>query len=287
MSRCPDAVGDRGRGHASACVPRPVLRRRRPPGHPACAGGRSRAGSRQRLRRPTPRPPPRPPKPGALRSGRGAGGPATRAAPGRPPAPAGTAGAGPSGRKKPAAGEGGPEDLRRGAQRLLRQQAGAGGAQAVRLHRVTPPTDENYAWAQFFLAKCAHRPRPAPRRRRCTWRSIARERSNPQVLPKALEELQVLTDLPHDEVMIDEQVFGALDLGLPPEGQRLRAYQQGLVDLRVGNERWATTHFGKLPEGSAEASRAKYAMLVTRLGPPRRFPKRGRPVPRAVARTRS
>jgi hypothetical protein len=42
-------------------------------------------------------------------------------------------------------------------------------------------------------------------------------------------------------------------------------YQQGLVDLRGGNERWATTHFSKLPEGSAEASRAKYAMLVTRL----------------------
>jgi hypothetical protein len=128
-----------------------------------------------------------------------------------------------------------------------------------------PQTDENYAWAQFFLAKSLidlglHHAGAVYLAR------IARERSNPAVLPKAMEELRALTDLPHDEVMIDEQVFGALDLGFLPEDIAGYAhYQQGLVDLRVGNERWATTHFSKLPEGSAEASRAKYAMLVTRL----------------------
>ncbi|MEW6432831.1 MAG: hypothetical protein AB1730_15105 [Myxococcota bacterium] len=128
-----------------------------------------------------------------------------------------------------------------------------------------PSTDENYAWAQFFLArslielKLNHAGAVYLAR-------IARERTNPAVLPKALEELQKLTDLPHDEVMIDEQVFGALDLGfLPEEVAGYAHYQQGLVDLRVGNERWATTHFSKLPEGSSEASRARYAMLVTRL----------------------
>jgi len=128
-----------------------------------------------------------------------------------------------------------------------------------------PSTDENYAWAQFFLAKSLIdlklRHAAAVYLAR-----IARERTNPAVLPKALEELQRLTDLPHDEVMIDEQVFGALDLGfLPEEVAGYAHYQQGLVDLRVGNERWATTHFSKLPETSPEASRAKYAMLVTRL----------------------
>lgn len=128
-----------------------------------------------------------------------------------------------------------------------------------------PSTDENYAWAQFFLAKSLIelnlRHAGAVYLAR-----IARERSNPAVLPKALEELQKLTDLPHEEVMIDEQVFGALDLGfLPEEVAGYAHYQQGLVDLRVGNERWATTHFAKLPESSPEASRAKYAMLVTRL----------------------
>ncbi len=137
-----------------------------------------------------------------------------------------------------------------------------------------PSTDENYAWAQFFLAKSLIdlklRHAGAVYLAR-----IARERTNPAVLPKALEELQKLTDLPHDEVMIDEQVFGALDLGFLPEDVAGYAhYQQGLVDLRVGNERWATTHFSKLPEGSAEASRAKYAMLVTRLKQSKKeFPK--------------
>lgn len=128
-----------------------------------------------------------------------------------------------------------------------------------------PATDENYAWAQFFLARSLLELE--------LWHAgavylarIARERTNPVVLPRALEELRRLTDRPHDEAMIDEQVFGALDLGfLPEEVAGYAHYQQGLVDLRVGNERWATTHFSKLPEGSAEASHAKYAMLVTRL----------------------
>jgi hypothetical protein len=128
-----------------------------------------------------------------------------------------------------------------------------------------PSTDENYAWAQFFLAKSLIelnlRHAGAVYLAR-----VARERTNPAVLPKTLQELQQLTDVPHDEVLIDEQVFGALDLGFLPEDVAGYAhYQQGLVDLRVGNERWATTHFSKLPPGGAEASRARYAMLVTRL----------------------
>lgn len=128
-----------------------------------------------------------------------------------------------------------------------------------------PSTDENYAWAQFFLAKSLIELKL--RHAGAVYLArIARERTNPAVLPRSLAELQALTDLPHDEVMVDEQVFGALDLGFLPEDVAGYAhYQQGLVDLRVGNERWATTHFSKLPEGSTEASRAKYAMLVTRL----------------------
>jgi hypothetical protein len=128
-----------------------------------------------------------------------------------------------------------------------------------------PRTHENYAWGQYFLARSlidlgfTHAGGVYLSR-------IARERSNPNVLPRALETLRELTDRPHDEVMIDEQVFGALDLGfLPEEAGAYAHYQQGLVDLRVGNERWASTHFSKLPEGSAEASRARFALLVTRL----------------------
>ncbi|WP_164007638.1 hypothetical protein [Pyxidicoccus trucidator] len=128
-----------------------------------------------------------------------------------------------------------------------------------------PKTDENYAWGQYFLARSlidlglTHAGASYLAR-------IARERSNPNALPRALDSLKQLTNRPHDEVMIDEQVFGALDLGfLPEETGAYAHYQQGLVDLRVGNERWANTHFAKLSETSPEASHAKFALLVTRL----------------------
>lgn len=129
----------------------------------------------------------------------------------------------------------------------------------------TPKTDDNYAWGQYFLARSlidlglTHAGASYLAR-------IARERSNPNVLPRALELLRELTDKPHDEVMIDEQIFGALDLGfLEQEAGAYAHYQQGLVDLRVGNERWANTHFSRLEEGTAAASHAKFALLVTRL----------------------
>ncbi|MCP3162951.1 hypothetical protein [Myxococcus qinghaiensis] len=131
--------------------------------------------------------------------------------------------------------------------------------------QAAPKTDDNYAWAQYFLARSlidlglTHAGASYLAR-------IARERSNPNVIPRALDTLKDLTDRPHDDVMIDEQVFGALDLGfLPEETGAYAHYQQGLVDLRVGNERWANTHFAKLSETSAEASHAKFALLVTRL----------------------
>ena len=129
----------------------------------------------------------------------------------------------------------------------------------------TPPTDENFAWAQYFLARCLID--LSLRHAGAVYLAkVAHERSNPQVLPKTLEALKVLTQVPHDEVLIDEQIFGSLDLGFLPDSVSDYAnYQQGLVDLRVGNERWAKTHFVKLDEEGVEASRAKFALLVTRL----------------------
>jgi hypothetical protein len=129
----------------------------------------------------------------------------------------------------------------------------------------TPPTDENYSWAQYFLARCLID--LSLRHAGAVYLAkVAHERSNPQVLPKTLEALKVLTQVPHDEILIDEQIFGSLDLGFLPDSVSDYAnYQQGLVDLRVGNERWAKTHFVKLDDEGVEASRAKFALLVTRL----------------------
>jgi hypothetical protein len=128
-----------------------------------------------------------------------------------------------------------------------------------------PQTDDNYAWAQYFLSqslvKLGLRHAGAYYLAR-----IARERANPSVVPRALDGLRELIDGPHDETMIDQQVFAALDLGsVGGETGDYAHYQQGLLDLRVGNERWATTHFAKITEGTAAASRARFAVLVTRL----------------------
>jgi len=126
-------------------------------------------------------------------------------------------------------------------------------------------TDENYGWAQFFLAKSLIdlRLRHAGN---VFLARIAHERGNPAALIRALEELQAATERPHDEQLIEEQVFSSLDLGfLPDETAAFAHYQQGLQDLRNGNERWAQTHFSKLPENTPEASRAKFTLLVTRL----------------------
>lgn len=129
----------------------------------------------------------------------------------------------------------------------------------------TSPTEENYAWAEYFLARSLID--VGLRHGGGYYLSkIAHERSNPNVIPKALESLKLLTEIAHDETMIDEQVFGSLDLGfLPPEVGDYAHYEQGMVDLRVGNERWANTHFSKLDEKSVESSRARFALLVTRL----------------------
>lgn len=145
------------------------------------------------------------------------------------------------------------KDTRNAAQKLYTYVSG------------TSSTDENHAWAQYFLARSLSD--------LGLWHGsgyylakVARERSNPAVLPRALEELRTLVDRPHNEVMIDEQIFGTLDLGfLPDSVAGFAHYQQGLLSLKVGNERWAQTHFSKLPEETPEASRAKFAMVVTRL----------------------
>jgi hypothetical protein len=128
-----------------------------------------------------------------------------------------------------------------------------------------PQTDENYAWAQYFLGESLVKLKLTHAGAYYLAR-IARERSNPEVVPRALEGLRELIDQPHDETMIDEQVFAALDLGfVGGETGDYANYQQGLLDLRSGNERWANTHFSKITEGTAAASRARFAVLVTRL----------------------
>ena len=80
----------------------------------------------------------------------------------------------------------------------------------------TPPTDENFAWAQYFLARClidlGLRHAGAVYLRASRTSGATRK-----CCPRRWRRCKVLTEVPHDEVMIDEQVFGSLDLGFLPE----------------------------------------------------------------------
>ncbi|QSQ10673.1 hypothetical protein [Myxococcus landrumensis] len=234
---------------------------------PAAASAQSGGGS-------LPMPPPPPgAKAGATRPATAAPASGTKPAEATAPAPATPGTEAPASDKKPATAEApppipqkvDPAVFDKALQDYFDGDARAAAGPLYSWLLAAPKTDDNYAWGQYFLAKSlidlglTHAGASYLAR-------IARERSNPNVIPRALDALKQLTDRPHDDVMIDEQVFGALDLGfLPEETGAYAHYQQGLVDLRVGNERWANTHFAKLSETSAEASHAKFAMLVTRL----------------------
>lgn len=126
-------------------------------------------------------------------------------------------------------------------------------------------TEENYPWAQYFLAqslidlKLRHAGVYYLSR-------VAKERANPAALTKALEALQAQGNFPHDERMVDEQTFGTLDVAFLPDAVSAYAhYHQGLIDLRLGHEKWAETHFAKLAQDTPEASKARFAVLVSRL----------------------
>ncbi len=131
--------------------------------------------------------------------------------------------------------------------------------------KAAPPTHEQFAWAQLHLARSlfelGHTHAAA-----VYLAQIARERSNPEVLPRALERLRQLARAPHDEVLIDEQVFGTMDVAFLPES--LAAYanlQQGLTALYLGKTRWAEVHLSALPKGSEEYYEAEYVQLLRRL----------------------
>ncbi|MGA9522292.1 MAG: hypothetical protein WBV82_12550, partial [Myxococcaceae bacterium] len=135
-----------------------------------------------------------------------------------------------------------------------------------------PPTHEQFAWAQFHLARSlfelGHTHAAA-----VYLAQIARERSNPEVLPRALDLLRQLARAPHDEVLIDEQIFGTMDVAFLPEA--LASYanlQQGLMALRLGKTRWADVHLSALPQGSEEYYEAQYLQLLRRLRNTRKVP---------------
>ncbi|HZH04877.1 MAG TPA: hypothetical protein VEY30_13915, partial [Myxococcaceae bacterium] len=117
------------------------------------------------------------------------------------PAPA--ASASPAAAPAPPAAKADPKLFEQALQSYFAQDPRNAAGKLYRFIEGSPSTDENYAWAQLFLGKSLielglHHAGAV------YLAQVARERSNPAVLPRALEALLKLTDAPHDEVMIDE-----------------------------------------------------------------------------------
>lgn len=142
----------------------------------------------------------------------------------------------------------------------------------VSLHawlEAAPATDENRAWAQYFLAKSLAS-LGLTHAGVVYLNAVVRERANPHAVPRAISELRVLSERPHDFRLVEEQVFQSLDLAsLAPEVADTVHFQQGLLDLANGDRRWAELHFARLTEGTPEHSRAQFATKVAKLRDPK------------------
>lgn len=127
-----------------------------------------------------------------------------------------------------------------------------------------PPTDERYAWAQLHLGRALNA-LGYSYAASVFFVRIVTERTSPEAVTPALDELASLSRGPHDEAQI-QAVFEMLDVNFLPEHlKRLGYYYQGLADLKAGRLRWAKARFARLPRESAEWSRARLADLVTEL----------------------
>ncbi len=128
-----------------------------------------------------------------------------------------------------------------------------------------PATDERRGWAELWLAQslAALGYEQAAAR---FLAKVAQERATPEVLAPALAALREIARHGHDELLIEQGLFGALDIALVPDStSAFVLLQQGRAQLKLGRERWANAYFQQLPAGSQEALRARLLTLIARL----------------------
>ncbi|MBS2022525.1 MAG: hypothetical protein JST92_08955 [Deltaproteobacteria bacterium] len=96
---------------------------------------------------------------------------------------------------------------------------------------------------------------------------VVRTRGRPELVSPALNNLEQWTrSVPHDERRLEEEVLHGADFGtLEGPAREWVAYHQGALDLRLGNDRWATLRFNELSEGSPWRARARVLEAATKL----------------------
>ena len=130
----------------------------------------------------------------------------------------------------------------------------------------SPRTADNYEWAQFFLADDLAR-LGFSHAAIVYFAEVAKTRSRAEILPEALAGLERLSaQVPYDSELVEREVLYGTDFGtVPLNAFDYVHFHKGLVALRDGNLRWASSHFGRLHPGTAYFARAKLVSAVQKM----------------------
>jgi hypothetical protein len=100
--------------------------------------------------------------------------------------------------------------------------------------------------------------------------AVARNRARPELLPEALTRLRKwTTQVPYDEARVMAELLHGTDFG-SIEGPIATwvAYQQGIIDLKDGDERWAFLRFGQIPPKDPLTARARLLVAAAHVDQP-------------------
>jgi hypothetical protein len=130
----------------------------------------------------------------------------------------------------------------------------------------SPRTADNYEWAQYFLADDLAR-LGFTHAAMVYYADVAKTRSRAEILPEALASMEKLTSrVPYDTELVEREVLYGTDFGfLPPAAADYVNFHKGLIALRDGNLRWATSHFAKLHADTSYTSRARLVHAVEKM----------------------
>lgn len=126
--------------------------------------------------------------------------------------------------------------------------------------------NENFAWAQFFLAQSLER-LGLIHGAVGYYVEVAKTRTRPEIVPDALQRLESITrSHPHNVSRVEKElIYDAEFFQVSKSLQSWTRYVQGLHDYRNGFTRWASGHFSEIPESSPYHADSLYVEAVHHL----------------------
>ncbi|MCA9550138.1 MAG: hypothetical protein KC933_08890 [Myxococcales bacterium] len=126
-------------------------------------------------------------------------------------------------------------------------------------------TVENYEWAEYFLGVSLKELGFTHAAAEYLY-NVAKNRTRPEILPEALEQIEVLMQGPHDEELLFRRLLVDSEFGyLPGRVADFVNYKKAMADLLDGRIEWAERLFDELPDDSPFKPEAIYTVGVQRL----------------------